>query len=116
MQEAPAPAILPLDSKLDGIIDSNQSSYAATAGTGRAEVIILMSPAKSSHESPTGTGTGNSFAAEAAVAMPAAEEGTKAVAEGSVGDSQNAGARLEAMSVQCSDQAPVAPKAAETYN
>jgi hypothetical protein len=81
-----------------------------------AEVIILISPAKSSHESPTGTGTYNSFAAEAAAEMPAAEVGTKAVAEGSVGDSQgHPGARPEATSLQCSDQAPVAPKAAATY-
>jgi hypothetical protein len=55
------------------------------------EVIILMSPAKSSHDSPTGTGTDDSAAAKTAVGMPAAEE-LKAVAEGSVGDSQNAGA------------------------
>jgi hypothetical protein len=52
-----------------------------------ADVIILMAPAQSSHESFTGTGTDDSFAAEAAAAMPAAEEGTKAVAEKSVGDS-----------------------------
>jgi hypothetical protein len=44
--------------------------------------------------------------------MPTAKEGTKVVAEGSVGGSQNAGARPWATSVQCSDQAPVAPKAA----
>jgi hypothetical protein len=46
---------------------------------------------------------------------PAAEEGTKVVAEGCVGDSQNVGAPPEATSVQCSDQAPVALKAAATY-
>jgi hypothetical protein len=59
MRETPAPAILPLDSTPDGIIDGNPSSSTATAGTGLAEVIILMSPAKSSHESPAGTGTDN---------------------------------------------------------
>jgi hypothetical protein len=77
-----------------------------------AEVIIPMSPAKPSQESPAGTGTDDS---EAAAGIPAAEEGTKIVAEGSVGESQNAGARPGATSVQCSDQAPVAPKAAATY-
>jgi hypothetical protein len=41
---------------------------------------------ESSHESPAGTGAYQSVAAEAAAGMPAAEE-TKAVAEGSVGDS-----------------------------
>jgi hypothetical protein len=43
------------------------------------------------------------------------KEGTKVVAEGSVGDSQNASACPGATSVQGSDQAPVAPKAAATY-
>jgi hypothetical protein len=47
-----------------------------------AEVIILMSLAKSSHESPAGMGTGDSVAAEVAVGMPVADEGMKAVAEG----------------------------------
>jgi hypothetical protein len=103
MQEAPALAILPLDSTPDGIIDGSSSSSAATAGTGMGEVIVLMSPAKSSHDLPTGTGTDDSAATETAVGMPAAEEGTKAVAEGNVGDSQNAGARPGATSVQCSD-------------
>jgi hypothetical protein len=88
MQEAPAPALLPLDSTPDCNIDGNPSSSAATAGTGTAEVIILMSTVKPSHELPAGTATGNSVAAEAAAGMPAAEVGTKAVAEGSVGDSQ----------------------------
>jgi hypothetical protein len=115
MQEAPAPAILPLDSTPDGIIDGNPSSSAATAGTGVGEVIILISLNKSSHVSPAGKGTDDSIAAVAAVGMPAAEVGTTDVAEGSVGDSQNAGARPRATSVQCSDQAPVAPKAAATW-
>jgi hypothetical protein len=53
-----------------------------------AEVIILILPAKSSHETPTGTGTQNSVAAEAEAGMSAAEEGTKVVAEESVSDSQ----------------------------
>jgi hypothetical protein len=57
VQEAPAPAIHPLDSTPEGIIDGNPSSSATAAGTGMAEVIILMSLAKSSHESPAGTGT-----------------------------------------------------------
>jgi hypothetical protein len=112
MQEAPATAILPLDSTPEGIIDGNQSSFATSAGTGTAEVIILMSLAKSSHESPIGMGTDDSVAAEVAVGMPVAEEGIKAVAEGSVVNNQNAGARPEATSVQCSDQVP---KAAVTY-
>jgi hypothetical protein len=62
-----------------------------------------------------GTGTDDSVAAEAAAGMPAAEEGTKVVAEGSVGDNQNASAHQGATSVQCSDQAPVAPKSAATH-
>jgi hypothetical protein len=62
MHDIPAPAILPLDSTPDGVIDGNPSSSAATAKTGIAEVIILLSPAKSSHESPSGTGTDNSVA------------------------------------------------------
>jgi hypothetical protein len=99
MQEAPAPAILPLNSTPEGIIDGNPSSFAATAGTAMAEVIILMSLAKSSHESPAGRGTDDSVAAAVAVGMPEAREGMKAVAEGSVVDSQNAGARPGATSV-----------------
>jgi hypothetical protein len=75
MQEAPAPAIHPLDSTPEGIIDGNPSSSGTTAGTGMAEVIMLMSLAKSSHESPGGMGT-------EVVGMPVAEEGMKAVAEG----------------------------------
>jgi hypothetical protein len=62
MHETPALAILPLDSTPDGVIDGNPSSSAATAKTGMVEVIILLSPAKSSHESPSGTGTDNSVA------------------------------------------------------
>jgi hypothetical protein len=54
MQEAPAPAILSLNSTPDSIIDGNPGSSAATAGTCMPVVIILMSPAKSSHESPAG--------------------------------------------------------------
>jgi hypothetical protein len=44
-QEAPAPTVLLLDSKSDGVIDGSPSSSAATAGIGMAEVIILMTPA-----------------------------------------------------------------------
>jgi hypothetical protein len=44
-QEAPAPTVLRLDSKSDGVIDGSPSSSAATAGIGMAEVIILMTPA-----------------------------------------------------------------------
>jgi hypothetical protein len=71
-----------------------------------AEVIIFMSLAKSLHESPAGMGIDDSVAAEVAVGMPAVEEGTKFVAEGSVGDSQNVGARSGATLLQCSDQVP----------
>jgi hypothetical protein len=44
MQEAPAPAILPLDSTPNGTLDGNPSGSAATAGNGMADVLILMSP------------------------------------------------------------------------
>jgi hypothetical protein len=120
MQEAPAPAIPPLDSTPDPRFCTRRHQrwqpkhFLCDTRPAQTVVIFLMSPAKSSHESPAGTGTDDSVAAERAAGMPAAEEGTKAVAEGSVGDSQNAGARLGGTSVQCSDQAPVAPKAAAT--
>jgi hypothetical protein len=106
MQEVPAPAIHPLDSTPEGIIDSNPYSSATTAGTDMAEVIILMSLATSSHESHAIMETDGSVAAEVAAGMPVAEVGMKAVAEGSVGDSQNACARPGATSVQCSKPGP----------
>jgi hypothetical protein len=81
MQEAPAPAIHPLDSTPEGIIDGKPSKAATTAGTGMAEVIILISLAKSSNESPAGMGTDGSVAAEVAVGMPVAEEGVNARGE-----------------------------------
>jgi hypothetical protein len=44
---------------------------------------MLMSPAKASHESPTGTGTDKSVAAGAVARVPVAEGGTKTVGKGS---------------------------------
>jgi hypothetical protein len=73
------PAILPLNSTPNGIIDDNPSSSAAPAGTGLAKVIILMLPAKSSHESPAGKGIDDSIAAGAERECTV-EEGTKTMA------------------------------------